>query len=398
MNGKTQGHKERNDSAERLFLQLLHPEVSVDLAQFEDKAAIAVLKSYALKHRLLPLIYVQLKKKQKAFSSHIPLMHFLKEVRPLFLNNAAISMRHESIEKEIISLLSGRDIDAVVIKGNAITKEIYHEPSCRTVGDIDILVRDSDFFHVNSILCENGYLRDPKLTSEYSFYRLHQASYKHPGTQTHIEIHWIFAPTFLHTLSSGEIWQEITVARSGKGTLSPGMTLIQLLINHHMNAFRSLKRIVDILWTLHRYEDVIDWAHFAAQLKKIGLIRATSIALHQIQSLWREQATDMESFKALHRDITGMGVKQPKRLMAYFSLNLKENYVSTIFKDKVIARFALDKKWPAILLSFLKMPFPHPQAVKGYYKDQRTWMLPWNYCCFTVFLIRKWIKSDPRKW
>jgi hypothetical protein len=198
-------------------------------------------------------------------------------------------------------------------------------------------------------------------------------------------------------LSSGEIWKEITVADSGKSTLPPEMALIQLLINHHMNAFRSLKRIVDILWALHRYEDEIDWASFAAQLKKIGLVKGAFIALHQIQSLWKEQATDMGSLKALHQEIAQTGCKQPRRLMAYFSLNLGENYASRLFKDKVVSRFALDK-WSTIILSYFKTIVPYPQAIKGFYKDQSNWTLPCNYARFMGFLLKKWIQSYLRNW
>lgn len=392
MNGKNQGHEERIISAERLFLQLLHPDVSIDYARIEDVAVIDGLKSYALKYKLLPLVYTQLKKQQKEFSKNISLFNLLQELKPLYLGNAVISMQHESIENEIISLLRAKNIDAVVIKGNAIAKEIYKEPSCRTAGDIDILVRDSDFLQVDAILCEAEYLRNETLPPEYSFYRLHQATYKHPRTRTYIEIHWIFAPIFLHKLSSGEIWQEIAVAASGRSTLPPEMALIQLLINHHMNAFRSFKRIVDILWTLHRYEDEIDWVRFAAQLKKIGLIKAGFIALHQIHSLWKEQATGMGSFKALHQEIAQRGFKQPRRLMAYFSLNLGENYASCLFKDKLVARFALDK-WSTIILSYIKTIVPYPQAIQGYYKDRRIWTLPWNYVRFIDFLMKKWIQS-----
>ena len=388
---------DRFSSGERLFLELLHPDVPKHHVHV-DEAEISYLKSMALKHNLLMLVYTQLRKHQKEFSNNIPLINFLKEVKPLFLNNAAISMRQESIEKEIISPLRGRDIDAVVIKGNTIAKEIYNEPSCRTSTDIDILVRSSDVFQVDSLLSEVGYIRDQERPLEYCFYRIHHAGYKHPRTQTYIEIHWNFGIPFFYNLSSEEIWAEMRNGNSGKNRMPPELMLIQLFINHHMNAFRILKRIVDILWTLHRYEDVIEWSCFVENLSKVGLIKTASITLHQIQSLWREQATDMRSFKALNQEIAQRGFKRPRRLISYFKVTLSENYASRIFKDKLVARFALDKEWPAIILSYLKTSFPNPQAIKGYYKDQRTWTLPLNYCRFAGFLIKKWIKSDPRNW
>lgn len=380
---------------EKLFLQMLHPNASTNFQP--DEAVLSNVKSTALKHNLLPLVYTQLRKHQKEFSNNNPIVNFMKELRPLFLQKAAISMRQESIEKEIISLLQERDIDAIVIKGNTIAKEIYHEPSCRFSTDIDILVRSSDAFQIDSLLSEAGYIRDQQLPLGYCIYRLHHVAYKHPRKDTVIEIHWIFGIPFLYNLSSEEIWAEMHQSGAAKETMPSVMTLVQLLINHHMHSFRKLKTTVDILWTLHRYDNKIDWIRFAAQLKKIGLIKTAFISLHQIQSLWRDGVTDMGSFKALYREITGIGVKQPRRLMAYFRLDLKENYASTIFKDKVIARFALDQ-WSAVILSYVKTIVPSPQAIKGFYKDRRNWILPWNYSRFTLFLIMKWIRSDPRNW
>lgn len=338
------------------------------------------------------LVYTRLIKHQKEFSNNIPLINFLKATKPLFEYNAAISARQEFVENEIISLLRNRDIDAIVIKGNAIAQEIYNDPNCRTSSDIDILVRSPDVLFVDTLLSEAGYIGDQQLPLEYCFYRLHHATYTHPRNYISIEMHWMFGILFFYNLSSEEIWQEMVNTDSDKVEMSPEITLIHLLINHHMHSFRKLKTIVDILWCLYKYENDLEWSRFVEKLRKIGLIKIAFITLHQIQSLWKEQVTDMVSFNAFNKEITHMGFKRPQRLIAYFHVKLGENYASRILQDKLMARLALDK-WSTIILSYLKTPFPNPRAIKGYYRDQRNWILPLHYVRFMLWRMKEWFRS-----
>jgi hypothetical protein len=171
--------------------------------------------------------------------------------------------------------------------------------------------------------------------------------------------------------------------------MSPDMMLIQLLIHHHLHAFRELKILVDIFWTLHKYKDSIDWYAFAQRLRKIGLIKTTQITLNQFRSLWQDYALDLQCLQMLDQQISQMGYKAPLFLNSYFKMDLNNGNASKIKKDNIIFRLALDSG-PTIIFSFLKALFPFPEAIKQLYSDPRNSGLPRNYLRFLRWRLGEW--------
>jgi hypothetical protein len=71
-------------------------------------------------------------------------------------------------------------------------------------------------------------------------------------------------------------------------------------------------------------------------------------------------------------------------------MDINRNNLSTIYKDKLIARFALDR-WSTIIFSFFKTLFPFPVAIKELYRDKRNWSLPFNYVRFIKWRVKEWM-------
>jgi hypothetical protein len=205
-----------------------------------------------------------------------------------------------------------------------------------------------------------------------------------------IEIHWDFGFPYFFKLTSEQIWHEALHQGFEQVRLSPDMTLIQLLMHHYRHAFREFKILLDILWSLHRYENRINWHTFAEKLRKIGLVKTTLITLDQIQSLCKESAEKVQAVRVLDQEIQKMRYKKlPASLSRYFRMDLENRNSSHDRKDQMIARFALDR-WPQILFSFYKALIPFPQAIKELYEDDRNWTLPMNYLRFMKWRIRDW--------
>ncbi len=371
-----------------LFLKLIQP-IPLKKALEISGNDLSEITSLAQRHNLLMLLYVQLKRYHGTGLLNGNVQAWLEQLRPVFLSNAVHSMRQEGIEKEVISLLKGEGVPAIVIKGNEIAREIYDDPNCRTCCDIDVLIRMSDVLQADSILTKARYLRVEKTPLKFWFSRLHHAPYHHPKTNDLVEIHWNFGIPSFFKLTSEKIWDEVIRADAGEVRLSADMTLVALLIHHYLHAFRDLKVLIDILWTLHKYENIIDWPEFSKKLKKMGIVKTTLITLNQIQILWKESATEMQSLQTLHQEIQGMGYKEPIRLCSFFEIDVEKKDAFQADKDKVMTRFALDR-WPTIIFSFYKTLFPLPEAIKELYDDKRNWTLPINYLRFMTWRIRDW--------
>ncbi len=278
----------------------------------------------------------------------------------------------------------------MVIKGNQIAKEIYDDPNCRISSDIDILIRRDDAIAADSILIEAGYIGEADVPLIYCLSHIHHASYDHPGNRILIEIHWGFGVPYFFKLDSKEIWDEVIISESGDSRLSPAMLMFMLLIHHHSHSFRELKILVDIMWAMWKYEDVIDWHLFAQQIKKSGLIRTTLINLNQMRSLWEKDIDQMESVKALKQELAEAGHRVPAFLLSYFRMDIGSDSTSNMYKDKLVARLALDRLSTTVL-SYFRTLFPVPEAIKELYKDRRNWSLPFNYLKFIKWRVKEWM-------
>jgi hypothetical protein len=371
-----------------LFLKLLQPSMPGDGMQM-SKEILKGLKDTAHKHNLLMLLYSQLIKYQKEINQQEHVSHFLDELKPIYYRNVMRSIKQEAIEKDIIFLLQKKDIPAIVIRGNEIAREIYSTPYSRNSTDVDILIKLSDALSVDSILTDNKYSRNDRLPLKFWFHRLHHAVYYHPETNDIIEVHWNFGIPSFFRLSSEEIWREVIVTDKDSMKLTPEMFIIMLLLHHHMHFFRELRILVDIFWAFHKYEDVIDWHLFAQKIRKIGLLKTTLITLSQINDLWKESVHGMRCVLTLQKEFENMNCRIPKFLLSYFQMDLNRDYFPQIYKDKLLARLALDK-WSTVIFSYFKTLFPAPEAIKELYKDRRNFTLPLNYLKFMNWRVKEW--------
>jgi hypothetical protein len=371
-----------------LFLKVIRPFPLINM-EFTDEN-LSDIRSLAIRHNLFPLVYAGLQNLRNSIVNRKRVDDFLKETESLYLRSVSRSARQEVVENEVTSLLLRNGIRSIVIKGNRLANEIFQNPNCRVSSDIDILIAKVDVEEVDRILQEQGYHGDTIAPVKYCLSRIHHAIYYHPGNNMLVEIHWHFGVPYFFRLTSDEIWREVGANDSGVMMLSPEMTLIMLLIHHHSHSFRELKILVDILWTLDRYESAIDWRHFAMKIGKAGLVKTTLISLHQIKTLWKEAPSDLKSFRALEQAINNTGYNIPSIVLSYFRMDIDKEKARNRYKDKLIARFTLDRR-SDILLSFPKTLFPVPEAIRELYGDGRNWTLPLNYLKFITWRVKEWM-------
>lgn len=372
-----------------LFLRLIHPFPIKEPLKVQ-KNDLQEIKALSLNHNLFPLIYTQLQKYRNLISPEQVISDFLEQSQGLYLKSAALSMQQEAVENEIGSFLGNKGIPSVVIKGNKIAREIYDDPNSRTSSDIDILIRREDAEVVDKLLREAGYIAEADIPLKYCLSRIHHVIYYHPHNNMLVEIHWGFGVPYFFKLDSEEIWDEGIISESGDSRLSPEMLMFMLLIHHHSHSFRELKILVDIMWVMWKYEDVIDWHLFALKIKKAGLIRTTIITLNQMRSLWGKDIDQTEAGRILEQELADTGHGVPAILLSYFRMDIDSDKDPNMYKDKLVARLALDRLSTTVL-SYFRTLFPVPEAIKELYKDRRNWSLPFNYLKFIKWRVKEWM-------
>lgn len=346
------------------------------------------LKGDAVRHNQLLLLYSQVKRYREMIEPVGIADDFLEGQKAAYYRNVVRSMRQEAAENRALSLLSAEGVPAVLLRGNAIAKDIYDDPYCRTSTDIDILIRQGDLERSDSVFSKNGYVRGDNLPLAFWVNRIHHALYRGPDTDDLIELHWNFGIPSFFGLSSDDIWAGIVQIEKDQYRVSPAMTILHLLMHHYMHAFRELRILTDIIWALHKYEDSIEWSTLVQTMKDIGLMKTAMITSAQITSLCGEVALQETALSKFGGAVDGMGCRRPGLLKAYFRLTPEKKYAFQDPRDKFMVRFALDKR-RKIMQSFVKTLFPLPKDLKQLYRDERNWMLPLHYSRFIAWRL-KW--------
>ena len=351
-----------------------------------DAQDLPALKEMALINGVLPLLYVQLLNSRANETGHV--RKLLQDVKPYFMTSAVISMKQEMLEKELQSLFSKEGLPVIVIKGNAIARDIYKDQNCRLSEDVDILVKRSDVFRAAGILADAGYSGEPDVPLEYRYVSIHHATFYKAQESVPLELHWLFGVPSFFDLTSEEIWDEVVSDGRGGYKLSPELQIVLLLVHHHSHSFREFKTLIDIVWTMWRYEAGIDWHLFVSRLEKAGLIKTAQITLAQIRSLWDDTSDGIAAADNLADEIDKSGHGMPKRLASYFSMDITGGRRDRPSLDKIMKRFALDR--PAAIVRSFMVLLPSWRALGARYSDRRLWRLPVNYSRFLIWQLKCW--------
>ena len=161
-------------------------------------------------------------------------------------------MRSLYEQTKLVELLHGEDIPFVIIKGTS-AATYYPVPSCRTMGDIDILVDESTFDTAYSLLEENGY--------KFYFHHGDDREYTFIKDGVMFELHRRYSDEKYNIeeyLING-IKNARTVTLYGNPFLALPETENALIlldhIRHHLSGGLGLRQIIDFMLCINSVKD-----------------------------------------------------------------------------------------------------------------------------------------------
>lgn len=182
-----------------------------------------------------------------------------------------------SLQKEIDNILTEAGIEYVVLKGSA-AAVFYQKPMYRTMGDIDIIVREKDFDKTSAIL-ENKMGR-PFISSKH---RGIVREYAFNNGKITIELHRNYAilkdeakETLLDTLIRNAIPQKEKGIINNKYTFNmlPSKENGLVLLSHisqHMEGGLGLRQIIDWMMFVNNCLNDNEWPSFSKLARQLGL-------------------------------------------------------------------------------------------------------------------------------
>ncbi|WP_219892027.1 nucleotidyltransferase domain-containing protein [Chamaesiphon polymorphus] len=248
----------------------------------------------AIAQGVMPLLYESLKA--------IGTIEGTDNAPPLVQHSVMMQLQHLhrmnglnnlSQTKELLKILDGLDkanIEAIAFKGSVLAAFAYGNIALRQFNDLDIFVRQRDFWQAKAVLMSHGYL-SPYLDSADEmegfdrylqislsnrnaeatmFGRQFQPSLLHSNPERSIDLHWGIPPRILWKSDGFDLlWENLArVDLMGRSiqTFSLEATLVIQCLNVAKEPWkRSFKQVCDAAQIIHRHSTEIDW-HSALEI------------------------------------------------------------------------------------------------------------------------------------
>ena len=216
----------------------------------------------ATQEKILPLVYFHLSR--LSLMCHIP-SELASEFKRI---SFGITGNNVSIYKELnrlLKLFKQSNLDVIVLKGASYIETLYHNISLRSMGDIDLLVKEDNLQNARELLLNNGYIQQSGWTEHQQIDTHHLPHFIHQRNKTVVELHWTIGMyEEILPINMDEIWNRVHTIQfetEKMQILSPeDMILHQCchLFIVHGGEF-SLKNLCDLSEIIQKYRQTINW-------------------------------------------------------------------------------------------------------------------------------------------
>lgn len=239
------------------------------------------IKALALRHRLIPLLYRNLKELDHQAVPQPVLLNFRKN----FVATAGHTLRLTSELLRVLRLLEDHEIPAIPYKGPVLAISLYGEVPLRPFCDLDILVRRRDIVRAKRLLLSRGYQPFYQLTEtqEKIFVRSDSGGpfIRSDDTAT-VEIEWEITPReFPVPLNAEYFWSRLgwtSIEGMQVRTFSPEDLLLLLCVHGAKHQWEQLNWICDLAEFI-RVHGEIRWEETVHRAAALGCRRILFLGL-----------------------------------------------------------------------------------------------------------------------
>lgn len=228
-------------------------------------------------HGVIPLLHRALGSVHGSISEdqmeRISRLHQTNLHRSLFLARELI---------RILDALNEAGIEVLPYKGVTVAETIYGDMALRQPGDIDLLIRPSDFSRARQVLGQLGYKPHETLSAaaERAYLRSgYECAFDGPAGSNLLELQWALQPRFYSVdLNVEDLFARavpVTVAGRNLRTLSPEDLLIVLSLHAAKHVWARLIWLCDIgrIMALPN----LNWKQISEVAHTLGIVRILSV-------------------------------------------------------------------------------------------------------------------------
>jgi Uncharacterised nucleotidyltransferase len=237
-----------------------------------------VLVEESGRHGIAPLLYYRLR------TSHLDVpipANVMGRLRQAYLQCSGRNMQLYHELGKLLGMLRHDNIPVIALKGVHLATAVYRNIALRPMGDIDLLVKQTDLLRVQERLIEQGYIASKE---EIGCSQQHLPSYKKKGSLT-VEIHFhIVGPPFSLRVDVEKLWiraQMSSIQGIEVLTFCPEDLLLHLCMHASFkHAFdNGIRPLFDISHTIEHYAEELDWEQLLDRSREWGVSKCVYLSL-----------------------------------------------------------------------------------------------------------------------
>jgi hypothetical protein len=186
---------------------------------------------------------------------------------------------------EVVRALQEKGIPTLLLKGAALSRTVYPEPTTRGMHDLDILVPVASAATAMGLLTARGWVAqhvDAVRTIDY----LHACSFLHPEFGE-LDLHWHVLRSCCQEARDNEMWQaarDFSFAGVATKILCPADQLLNACEHgQHPSPASALQWLVDATFIVRNSPAPFDWPRLIDQTRRARLVLTVRRSLHFIR-------------------------------------------------------------------------------------------------------------------
>jgi hypothetical protein len=192
--------------------------------------------------------------------------------------------------EDMLQALARQDVPVILLKGAALAEAVYGNVAVRPMGDVDLLVEETDVPTALRVVAGSGYEITPPRA-----YRCEVMGRKAGEHSALIEIHWnLFVPFYYqYAMPMDWFWATglpLEVGEASTSMLGPEAQVLHLcghLALHHGAAKDPrLLWLYDLAVVVARYEHSMDWDLLLSRAQAYDLVLPLQRLLPQLHAVW----------------------------------------------------------------------------------------------------------------
>lgn len=219
-----------------------------------------------------------------------------RELRLVYFRSARRNVIWLHKLEDLLRHLQAGGVPVILLKGAALAEGVYRNPALRSMGDVDLLVREGDVPAAVGTLEALGYehLRAETHPGVILTYENEVALVKPGEVEVPIEVHWSLfdSPYYQYRVAMDWFWQTALPVRIGETDawmLGPGAQVLHLcahLLLHHGGGEPWLLWLYDVAEVSAFYEAAIDWGEVLARAQAYDLVLPIQQILPRVAEDW----------------------------------------------------------------------------------------------------------------